>query len=65
MVTAGSTTMHLIVKVPTVLNTTDHYYYRPCQYGDRLRTELVKLQSSKINETVDQFMMLCKTFALS
>ena len=62
MVTAGSTTMHLIVKVLTVLNSTDHFYYRPCQYGDCLRTELVKLQSSKINETMDQFTMLCKTF---
>ena len=62
MVTTGSTTMNLIVKVPTVVNTSEHFYYRPCQYGERLRTELIKLQSSKVNETMQQFTVLCKTF---
>ncbi len=60
---AGSTTIHLIVKIEQLTNRTDYSYFRPCSYINLFHVDLA--QASILNSTrvLDQFNALCKMFS--
>ena len=60
---AGSTTLHLVVKIPQILNRTEYSYFGPCNYGVHLQTELAYNGISNWTTIMERFTKLCKMFA--
>ena len=60
--TAGSTTMHLIVQIPQINNASVFNYFKPCRYAPRFVHELEKLQGVNASYAAQQFNDLCHMF---
>ena len=58
-VTTGSTSMSLIVKIPSVYNQTYQPYYRPCSYGIPLT---ITRRNESNGDLYERYNALCKTF---
>ena len=62
---SGSTTLLLIIQVPQTVNQPEYEYYRPCNYGLSLQTDLAHfgVPVSDWHLVMDRFQKLCKMFA--
>ena len=63
-INSGSTTLHPVIQIPQIVNQPEYEYYRPCNYGLSLQTDLahVGVPVSDWPVVMDRFKKLCKMF---
>ena len=59
----GSTSMHLVIKIPRLQNLTDYIYFRPCQYINMIRPDIESAGLQNAEFIMNQFIDLCKSFS--
>ena len=63
-INSGSTTLHLVIQIPQIVDQPEYEYYRPCNYGLSLQTDLahVGVPLSDWPGVMERFKKLCKMF---